>query len=306
MTTATRHRKTTAPAPLRSRRRRVEPVYYLFLIPTLVLFTVSIPIPALVGILFSFTDSIGIGDWGFIGLVNYRAVLDDPLVLSSFLFTFGFALATLIVVNAAAFLLALGLTAQIRFKTTLRTIFVIPMVVSGIIIAFVFQFLFQNSVPALGTAAGISFLETNILANPDLAWIGIVLVTAWQAIPSALLIYIAGLLSIPHEMYEAASVDGASKTQQLVRITMPLVAGYILINVVIGFKNFLNAYDIIVGLTDGGPGTATRSVPMTIIRGFESGDYAYQMATATLFFIVAVIVAILQLAVSRAGGRSSK
>jgi raffinose/stachyose/melibiose transport system permease protein len=118
-------------------------------------------------------------------------------------------------------------------------------------------------------------------------------------VPSALLIYIAGVLSIPGDVYEAASLDGASSWGQLRSITLPLVAGYVLINLVIGFKNFLNAYDIIVGLTDGGPGTSTRSVAMTIFSGFTSGDYAYQMANATIFFLIALVIALVQLRVSR-------
>ncbi|MDN3311407.1 sugar ABC transporter permease [Microbacterium oryzae] len=288
---------------VRRSSKRVEPIYYLFLLPALALFTLAITLPAVIGVFFSLTDSIGIGDWRFIGFTNYVAAFSDPAILSSFLFTFGFSLVTVLLVNVAAFLLAVGLTSRIRFKTGLRAIFVIPMVVSGIIIAYVFQFLFQNSLPAVGSTLGIPFLETSILANPDLAWIGIVIVTAWQAIPGTLLIYIAGLLSIPGEVYEAADIDGASKSQQLLRITLPLVAGYVVINVILGFKNFLNAYDIIVGLTGGGPGTATRSIAMTIIRGFQTGDYAYQMATATLFFIISVIIAIVQLSLTR--GRSA-
>lgn len=287
----------------RRKRRGVEPIYYLFLLPSVILFTLAITVPAIVGIFFSFTDSIGIGDWGFIGFVNYAAAFGDPAILSSFLFTFGFSLVTVIVVNVLAFLLAVGLTSRIKLKMPLRAVFVIPMVVSGIIIAYVFQFLFQNSLPALGSALGIEVLSSSITANPDLAWISIVIVTAWQAIPGTLLIYIAGLLSIPGEVYEAADIDGASKVQQLLRVTLPLVAGYVVINVILGFKNFLNAYDVIVGLTDGGPGTATRSIAMTIIRGFNAGDYAYQMATATLFFIVAIIIALAQLAATR--GRNS-
>ncbi|WP_347345898.1 sugar ABC transporter permease [Microbacterium sp.] len=283
--------------------RRVEPIYYLFLLPAVILFTLAITVPGIIGIFFSFTDSIGIGEWQFIGLVNYIAVFSDPAILSSFLFTFGFSLVTVIVVNIIALLLAVGLTSRIRYKVALRAVFVIPMVVSGIIIAYVFQFLFQNSVPAFGGALGIPFLETSILANPDLAWIGIVIVTAWQAIPGTLLIYIAGLLAVPGDVYEAADIDGATKFQQLMRITLPLVAGYVVINIILGFKNFLNAYDIVVGLTNGGPGTATRTIAMTIIRGFQTGDYAYQMATATLFFIVTIIIAILQLSVTR--GRSA-
>ncbi|NHB83938.1 sugar ABC transporter permease [Tessaracoccus sp. HDW20] len=284
---------------LRHRRRRVEPIYYAFLLPTLLLFTLAITLPGVIGIFFSFTDSIGIGEWSFNGLTNYIAAFGDPAILQSYLFTFGFSLATVIVVNVAAFLLAVGLTARVRFKTALRTIFVIPMVISGIIIAYVFNFLFSNSLPSLGASTGIGWLSSSLLANPDLAWVAIVIVTAWQAIPGTLLIYIAGLLSVPGDVYEAASIDGASKAQQLVRVTLPLVAGYVVINVILGFKGFLNAYDIIVGLTNGGPGTATRSVAMTIIAGFNGGDYAYQMANATIFFIVAILISILQLSLTR-------
>jgi raffinose/stachyose/melibiose transport system permease protein len=290
---------TTAGGRAPRSKRKVEPVYYLFLLPSLVLFTLAITVPGVIGIFFSFTDSIGLGEWNFHGLTNYIAMFSDPAILQSYLFTFGFSIATVIVVNIVAFLLAIGLTSRIRFKTGLRTVFVIPMVISGVIIAYVFNFLFSNSLPSLGEATGMSWLQTSLLANADLAWVAIVIVTAWQAIPGTLLIYIAGLLSVPGDVYEAADIDGATKTQQLFRITLPLVAGYVVINVILGFKGFLNAYDIIVGLTNGGPGTATRSVAMTIIAGFNGGDYAYQMANATIFFIVAVLISILQLSLTR-------
>ncbi|WP_166851319.1 carbohydrate ABC transporter permease [Isoptericola sp. BMS4] len=288
---------------VRRRARRVEPVYYLFLLPSLVLFTLAITVPGIIGIFFSFTNSIGIGDWELVGLTNYVAALSDPAIVQSYLFTFGFSLVTVLVVNVVAFGLAVGLTSRIRMKVGLRAVFVIPMVVSGIIIAYVFNFLFSNSLPAAGQALGIGFLETSLLANPDLAWTAIVVVTAWQAIPGALLIYIAGLLAIPGDVYEAADIDGAGRTQRLTRITLPLMTGYVAINVILGFKNFLNAYDIIVGLTGGGPGTATRSIAMTIISGFNGGDYAYQMANATIFFVVAVLIAVAQLTMTR--GRSA-
>lgn len=290
---------TAGDARARRSTRRVEPIYYFFLLPSLILFTLAITVPGLVGIFFSFTDSIGIGEWHFTGLTNYIAMFSDPAILQSYLFTIGFSIATVIVVNVLAFLLAVGLTARIRLKTALRTVFVIPMVISGIIIAYVFNFLFSNSLPALGESLGIPALSTSLLANPDLAWVAIVIVTAWQAIPGTLLIYIAGLLAVPGDVYEAAALDGASKGQQLVRITLPLVAGYVVINIILGFKGFLNAYDIIVGLTNGGPGTATRSVAMTIIAGFNGGDYAYQMANATIFFVVAILISLLQLSLTR-------
>ncbi|MBG6240241.1 raffinose/stachyose/melibiose transport system permease protein [Mycetocola sp. CAN_C7] len=288
-----------AGAPSRRGKAKTDPVYYLFLIPTLILFTLAITLPAILGIFYSFTNFIGFGDWELVGFTNYIAVFSDPAILSSYLFTFGFSIVTVLIVNAIAFLLAVALTSRIRLKAPLRAIFVIPMVISGIVIAFVFKYLFSNSLPALGAATGIPWLQESILANENLAWIGIVIVTAWQSIPGALLIYIAGLLSIPGEVYEAADIDGASTWVRLRSITLPLVAGYVLINIILGFKGYLNAYDIIVGLTAGGPGTATRSIAMTIFTGFTGGDYAYQMANATMFFIIAVLISILQLRISR-------
>lgn len=280
-------------------RRPVGLTFYLLLVPSLVLFTLAITVPAIMGITLSFTNSVGFGEFEFTGLTNYVALFSDPAILSSYGFTIGFALVTVLLVNVIAFLLAVGLTSKIRAKIALRTVFVLPMVISGIIIAYVFNFLFSNSVPQLGQAMGIEPLSQSLLANPDLAWTTIVVVTACQAIPSALLIYIAGILSIPGEVYEAAAMDGASAGRRLRSITLPLVSGYVVINMVIGFKNFLNAYDIIVGLTNGGPGTATRSVAMTIFSGFTGGDYAYQMANATIFFLIAVVLAVTQLRLTR-------
>ncbi|WP_414685375.1 carbohydrate ABC transporter permease [Microbacterium sp. LWH3-1.2] len=297
--TAPKTGRRTGAATMPQTRRRVDGVYYLYLLPALILFTLAITIPAVIGIFFSFTNSIGFGDWQFVGFINYIAVFTDPAILQSYLFTFWLAFVVVIVVNVLAFLLAVGLVSRVRLKTGLRTIFVIPMVISGIIIAYVFNFLFSNSVPALGQLWGIGWMSESILANPDLAWVAIAIVTAWQAIPGTLLIYIAGLLSIPGEVYEAADIDGAGKIQQLTRITLPLVSGYVVINVIIGFKDYLNAYDIIVGLTNGGPGTATRSIAMTIFTGFSGGDYAYQMANATIFFLIALTLALLQLRLTR-------
>lgn len=278
-----------------STRRRVEPLFYAFLLPTVLLFTLAITLPAVMGVTLSFTNSVGFGEFKFIGLTNYVAAFSDPAILQAYGFTIGFAVVTVAVVNAVAFFLALGLTEKIRAKIALRAVFVLPMVISGIVIAYVFNFLFSNSVPEIATALGITSLETSMLANPNLAWLALVLVTAWQAIPATLLIYIAGILSIPSDVYEAAALDGASSWRKLTSITIPLAAGYIVINVIMGFKGFMNAYDIIVGLTNGGPGTSTTSVAMSIFNGFSSGDYSYQMANATIFFLIAIVIALLQL-----------
>ncbi|WP_432547897.1 carbohydrate ABC transporter permease [Kineococcus sp. SYSU DK004] len=291
-------------AVVRQRRKPVDLTFHLFLLPAVALFTAFITLPALAGAAVSLTNYVGYGDWEFIGLANYAVLFTDPNIRSAYAFTLGFAVVTVVLVNVVALALALGLNARIKFKTALRGVFFIPMVVSGIVIAFVFNYLLSSSVPAIASSLGITGLEESILANPDLAWLGVVLVTAWQAVPSALIIYLAGLLAVPEEVYEAAALDGASAWRQFASITLPLVAGYVVINTVLGFKNFLNAYDIIVGLTDGGPGTATRSVAMTIFTGFTSGDYAYQMANAVMFFVVTVVISVLQLQIIRRRGVS--
>ncbi|MFE7439666.1 carbohydrate ABC transporter permease [Streptomyces chartreusis] len=294
------HRAPDPPRP--SRRRRVEPVYYWFLLPTLLLFTALVLAPALVGIFYSFTDYVGFGSWQFTGLTNYIAVFSDPSIWSAYKFTIGFALVTVALTQTAALALALGLTNRIRFQTTLRSIFVIPMVISGIVIAYVFNYLFANSLPSLASSVGLAPLQQSILGDPDLAWIAIVIVSAWQTIPGALLIYIAGLLSIPDELYEAAALDGASAWRRFRSVTLPLIAGFVVINTILGVKGYLNAYDIIVALTNGGPGTATSSVAMVIFTGYTGGDYAYQMANATVFFVLTVVVSLLQLLATRGRG----
>ena len=300
-TTAAPQTPATTP-PVAPRKRtlgRTSKTFYWMTVPAVLLFFVLHTVPVLTGIFFSFTNYAGFGDFAFTGLTNYIAVFQDPAIGASYVFTLAFSVVTVILVNIAALALAVGLSSNIRYKTALRGVFVIPMVISGIVIAYVFSFLFSNSLPAAASAVGFAPLEQSILANPDLAWISIVLVTAWQSIPGSLLIYLAGLLAIPSEVYEAGSLDGANAWQKFRAITFPLVAGYVVINTVLGFKNYINAYDIIVGLTDGGPGTATRSVAMTIFTGFTSGDYAYQMANATLFFVLAVVISVLQLRVTR-------
>jgi raffinose/stachyose/melibiose transport system permease protein len=286
----------------RARRKKVETAYYIMLLPVVVLFTLFITMPAVIGMFYSFTNYVGYGSWHFIGLTNYTSLFSDPNIRHAYGFTLLFSVVTVIAVNAIALALAVGLSGKIRFKTGLRGIFFIPMVISGIVIAYVFSYLFSTSIPTIATSLGIGAWETSILASPHWAWVAVVIVATWQSVPGAMIIYLAGLLSIPGEVYEAASIDGASPWRQFRSITFPLVAGYVVINTILGVKAFLNVYDIIIGTTNGGPGTSTQSVAMTIFTGFTSGDYAYQMANAVIFFLVTVVISLVQLEIIRRRG----
>lgn len=299
-TPSTRHTASTgSPAagfpPPRQARDKVDPTFYWMLIPVLALFAFFITLPALVGVFFSLTNYAGYGDWKFIGLTNYVNIFKDPAVLQSYLFTFFFALTTTVVVNIVSLAIALGLNARIKWRTGIRTVFFIPMVLSALIVSFVFNYLFSNTLPVLAERFGLTPLASSILANENLAWIAIVLVTVWQAAPGATIIYLAGLQSVPSEVYEAADLDGAGSWRQFTHLTLPLILGYLVINVILGFKGFLGTYEIIVGLTGGGPGMATQSVAMRIFSGFTGGDYSYQMANAVIYFLITLLISVIQL-----------
>jgi raffinose/stachyose/melibiose transport system permease protein len=294
---AGRKNPTSAPANTQTFRskNKIDPAYYWMVVPVLALFAFFITLPALLGVFFSLTNYAGYGDWKFIGLSNYVNIFKDPAILQSYIFTFVFALTTTVVVNVVALAIALGLNAKIKWRTGIRTVFFIPMVLSALIVSFVFNYLFSNTLPVLAEQFGFTPLATSILANENLAWLAIVVVTVWQAAPGATIIYLAGLQSVPAEVYEAADLDGAGSFRQFLSLTLPLIMGYLVINVILGFKGFLGTYEIIVGLTGGGPGMATQSVAMRIFSGFTGGDYSYQMANAVIYFLITLLISVIQL-----------
>ena len=282
----------------------VAPAYLLMLIPVILLFTFFIIYPAVQGAIWSFTNYVGYGTSKFIGLANYKAAFADPTIRDSYGFTLLFAVTACIVTNVVAMSLALALNAKIKWRTGFRTIFFMPMVLSGLIVSYIFTFIIGTSVPIIAGALHFAPLESSILANQHLAWLGVVFVASWVAIPGAIIIFLAGLVSIPSEVYEAASIDGASARQAFQKVTFPLLFPFFMINTILTFKSFLNVYDVTVGLTGGGPGTATTSVAQTIFNGFFNGDYAYQMANAMIFFIITLFFAVFQLSMMRRRGGS--
>ncbi|GIH89959.1 carbohydrate ABC transporter permease [Planobispora siamensis] len=287
---------TTAAPPGRRTRKPVGRTFYWMVIPALVLFVLFHTLPVLQGFYYSLTDYPGYGSHEFIGFQNYANLFKDDRVLDAYLFTFQFAIVATILTNVIALAIAMGLNAKIRFRTTLRGIFFIPNVLAILIVGYIFNYLFSNSLPVVAEALGIEALSTNILVNPDLAWLGIVIVATWQAVAFNIIIYLAGLQTIPGDVVEAATIDGAGRWRQFVSITFPLIAPFFTINMVLSLKNFLQVFDHIIALTNGGPGTATTSVSVLIYSGgLEGGEYAYQTANAIVYFLVIVAVSVFQM-----------
>lgn len=267
-------------------------------LPAFVLFFLFHTYPVLQGIFYSFTDWKGYGEWDFIGFSNYINVFQDLRALSAYGFTFQFAIVSTILVNIFSLLIALGLNANVWFQKTLRAIYFIPNVLSILILGFIFQFLFSFFVPQMANQLGIEALSQNILGSEETAWIGIVIMSVWQATAFNTILYLAGLQTVPSDMYEAAAIDGASPWKQFLKITFPLIAPFFTINMVLAMKNFLMAFDHIIALTGGGPGQATESVSLLIYRGgFGGGEFAYQSANAVIYFVIIVAISIFQLRV---------
>lgn len=283
---------TTAPP---KRRRRSDHTYLFMALPAVILFFVFHTYPAIQGIVYSFTNFRGYGDYDFVGLRNYLQIFQDERALAAYRFTFLFAILATVLVNIIALTVATGLNSNIRFRNFLRGIYFLPNILSVLIVGFIFNYLFANFVPRIGEALGIAALSKNILGDPRLAWTGILFVAVWQAAAFNIILYLAGLQTIPYDLYEAADIDGAGTWQKFRNITFPMIAPFFTINMVLAMKGFLQVFDQIVALTGGGPGTSTESVSFLIYKGgFDGGQFAYQSANAVLFFIVLVVVSLAQ------------
>jgi raffinose/stachyose/melibiose transport system permease protein len=281
-------------------RKRIDPTYFWMVIPAVILFFVFHTLAFLQGFFYSFTDFAGYGSWEFVGFRNYVNLFQDERIWDSYLFTFKFAIVATILTNVVSLAIAVGLNAKIKARNVFRGVYFIPNVLTILVVGYIFQYLFANSLPKIGESLGIEALSTNILADPDLAWVGIVVVAVWQASAFAIILYLAGLQTVPTDVYEAAAIDGASAWKQFWRITFPLIAPFFTINMVLSLKDYLQVFDLIVAMTNGGPGTSTESIALQIYRGgFEGGEFAYQMANAVIFFLVIVVFSIVQLTVLR-------
>lgn len=296
MSTDTETRSTVRPQGQKRRSLSPRTSFYLMVVPAVVIFFVFHTVPVIQGVFYSFTDSPGYGPFNLVGLRNYIALFTDPRVLHAYWFTFLIAGVATIAVNIVSLAIAIGLNAKIKWQTTLRGVYFVPNILAILIVGYIFNYLFSNSLPTIGEKLGIEWLSTSLLTDASTAWLGIVVLAVWQAAAFNIIIYISGLQTVPADLYEAASIDGAGAWRQFRSITFPMIAGFFTINMVLSLKIFLQIFDHIVALTGGGPGTDTESVALLIYKGgFQGGEYGYQSANSVIFFVVIVTLSILQL-----------
>ena len=273
--------------------------FLLMTLPIVALFFCFNTLPLIKGVIYSFTNFKGYGQYDWVGLRNYIDLFTDSRVGGSYWFTFKFALITTIVVNVLSLILALGLNSKIKCKSFLRGAYFIPNILGGLVVGYIFNYLFTYILPSLGQKMGIPGLSSSMLSNPKTAWLAIVVVCAWQSIAMNTIIYISGLQTVPEDVYEAGDLDGATGWKRFKHLTLPLIIPFVSINMVLTMKNSLMVFDQIMSLTKGGPAQSTESISYLIYNnGMSGGQFGFQSANAVVFFIVIVIISVAQMSIT--------
>ena len=273
--------------------------FLLITIPIVALFFCFNTLPLIKGVIYSFTNFKGYGSYDWVGLRNYIDLFTDSRVGGSYIFTFKLAIAATILTNVLSLLMALGLNSKIKFKSGLRGAYFIPNVLGALVVGYIFNYFFTYILPVFGKMIGSKTFSSSMLSNTNLAWIAIVIVCAWQSIAMNTIIYISGLQTVPEDVYEAGAIDGATGGKKFTNLTFPLIIPFFSINMVLSVKNFLMVFDQIMALTKGGPAQSTESISYLIYNnGMSGGQFGFQSANAVIFFIVIVVISVMQLTIT--------
>ena len=266
--------------------------------PALIVILLFVEIPFLMSIAYSFTKWNGLDKavkW--IGLANYTELLTtDPGLGAAMIFTLFFTVLAVAATNVIALLFAVVLDMNIRGKNVLRAAFYIPNIISLIIIGYVWRFIFSRGFDSFGALTHLGIFQLSWLGDPHLTFVSVVFVTVWQSIGFYMVIYIAGLQTVPREQVEAAVIDGAAPVTRFLRITLPLILPSVTVAIFYSLSNALKTFDVIFSLTFGGPGTATTSIALDIYKtAFSDSRFGYGSAKSVVLFLLILSVTVFQL-----------
>jgi raffinose/stachyose/melibiose transport system permease protein len=271
-------------------------------VPAVILFAIFFVYPLCRGVGISLTNYNGISAPKFVGLKNFIEFFHDERALKDILNTLQFGLVSAALLNIFGLMYALIFDMNTTIKRVCRTIVYIPAVISGLIMGYIWLMILSPETGMLYKillSINAQGLFKDLLGSMDNAMWLIIGVNVWQWVGGPMIIYLAGLQSIPVELYEASKMDGASYLTNLWHITLPLLIPSIKINVITNIIGSLAVFDIIAALTDGGPGYATESLSMFIYRNTYGGSTGYATAVAVIMFFIVLIPVVLSLTVMR-------
>lgn len=277
-------------------------VYILFLLPLLAAFGITVIVPFIFGIFYSFTNWNGIKFTEFVGLSNYVEMFKAPDYLYSLVITFIFTVFNMISVNLMAFVLALLCTSGVKGKNLYRASFFLPNLIGGIVLGYVWQFIFNKVFPSL--VAG----SVSMLTDPNLALLAILTVSTWQYAGYIMMIYVTGLQGVPKDVLEASSVDGANMWKTLFHIKLPMIANTFTVCIFLTLVNSFKQFDLNFAITNGAPSrilgakaiASTEFLALNIYNtAIAKNQYAQGQTKAVVFFIILAIVSLTQVSISK-------
>jgi raffinose/stachyose/melibiose transport system permease protein len=286
-------------------------VFVFFLFPTLFAFILFVVVPFFHGIYLSMTDWDGLntGRESFIGFANYQSIFSDVRFLFSFYRTILYSVLNIVVINAVAFSLALLVTKNLKLKNVYRAGFFMPNLIGGLVLGYIWQFIFNRAIVTLGGA-----FATSLLTNGNTALFALIVVVTWQYAGYIMMIYIAAIQNIPQDLVEASTIDGANAFQRLKTITLPLVAQAFTVAMFLTLVTSFKQFDTVVSLTQGGPATlmpqwfanilgidsnvAVQSTSLVAMNIYNTAFANYRLgigqSKAIVFFIFLLIISLLQ------------
>ena len=273
-------------------QKTLKRYFPIFVLPTLIAFSFAFIIPFVMGVYLSFCKFKTITNAQFVGLGNYIKIFADKDFVNAFGFTLKFSVVSIVTINVFAFILALALTRKIKGTNLFRTVFFMPNLIGGIILGYIWQQMIN---------AVLLKYETTLVANPTYGFWGLIILMNWQMIGYMMIIYIAGLQSIPGDVIEAAEIDGANKIQTLFKVTIPMMMPSITICMFLSITNGFKLFDQNLSLTAGEPSKMSEMMALNIFNTFygRTGWEGVGQAKAVIFFAIVVVIGMIQLRATR-------
>nr|WP_330396621.1 sugar ABC transporter permease [Blautia sp. An81] len=268
----------------------------IFALPGMFCFFAVVIIPFIYGVYLTFTDWDGVAEVkNFIGLANFQKVIEDHEFWTSMLLTFKYVILVVLLVNIIAFAIAYLLTRGFKGQNFFRAGFFTPNLIGGIVLGYIWQFVFSRVFVNIGESTGWSLFEASWLSDPNKAFAAMVLVSVWQLSGYMILIYVAGFMGLSEDVMEAASIDGASGWLKMRKIVLPLMMSSITICLFLTLSRAFMVYDVNLSLTAGGPYGTTEMAAMHVYeKAFTSRQFGAGQAEALILFIVVACISGLQ------------
>lgn len=275
--------------------------YLAFMGPTLFAFITVILVPFIFGIYLTFTNWDGISShMSLVGLQNYKVVVSDVGFWNSMALTIKYVFFSVLFVNVISFLLAYALSNGLKGQNFFRAGFFMPNLIGGIVLGFIWKFIFSSALVYMGNHMNLPFLSSSWLSDPNKAFWSLVIVTVWQYTGYMMVIYIAGFMNIPKELVEAASIDGANEFVKLKNIILPMMVPSVIICTFLTLQRGFMAYDLNLALTGGGPFKSTELVSMYVYgKAFLSQEYGIGQSEAVLLFLMVAGITFIQVYFSK-------